>query len=88
MHPTGLLALSLLAFTTLSQANTVVIPISSFNSYTTLEQYWNYLYPWGSDHNGCQSAHITPLLCANVSLLRSCPHERKFHGSFAHLRFK
>ena len=25
---------------------------SSFSSYTTLEGAWNYLYPWGSDHNG------------------------------------
>ena len=25
---------------------------SSFASYTTLESQWNYLYPWGSDHNG------------------------------------
>ena len=24
----------------------------SFANYTTFEQYWNYLYPWGSDHNG------------------------------------
>ena len=25
---------------------------TSFGSYTTLESEWNYLYPWGSDHNG------------------------------------
>lgn len=25
---------------------------NSFGSYTTLEGAWNYLYPWGSDHNG------------------------------------
>jgi hypothetical protein len=25
---------------------------TSFTSYTTLEADWNYLYPWGSDHNG------------------------------------
>ena len=24
----------------------------SFSDYTTFESYWNYLYPWGSDHNG------------------------------------
>lgn len=24
----------------------------SFASYATLESVWNYLYPWGSDHNG------------------------------------
>lgn len=24
----------------------------SFSSYSTFETYWNYLYPWGSDHNG------------------------------------
>jgi galactan endo-beta-1,3-galactanase len=25
---------------------------NSFGSYSTFESYWNYLYPWGSDHNG------------------------------------
>ncbi|KZV84320.1 hypothetical protein EXIGLDRAFT_806821 [Exidia glandulosa HHB12029] len=35
-----------------SAATTVVLPTSSFTSYTTFQQYWNYLYPWGSDHNG------------------------------------
>lgn len=25
---------------------------SSFADYTALEDQWNYLYPWGSDHNG------------------------------------
>src|SRR5205085_481903 len=29
-----------------------VISSSSFSSYTALETDWNYLYPWGSDHNG------------------------------------
>ena len=29
-----------------------IIPSNSFSSYSTLESYWNYLYPWGSDHNG------------------------------------
>ncbi|EIN03590.1 hypothetical protein PUNSTDRAFT_109359 [Punctularia strigosozonata HHB-11173 SS5] len=40
------------AIATLSHADTVVIPTSSFDSYADLETYWNYLYPWGSDHNG------------------------------------
>lgn len=25
---------------------------TTFSDYTTFETYWNYLYPWGSDHNG------------------------------------
>ena len=29
-----------------------VINTDSFNSYGQLESEWNYLYPWGSDHNG------------------------------------
>jgi beta-glucanase (GH16 family) len=29
-----------------------VIGTSSFNSYSALESEWNYLYPWGPDHNG------------------------------------
>ncbi|KAI0027799.1 endo-beta-1,3-galactanase [Vararia minispora EC-137] len=34
------------------RAQTTVIPSNSFSSIATFEQYWNYLYPWGSDHNG------------------------------------
>jgi hypothetical protein len=47
-------ALVLLALHALpgTKADTTIIPTSSFSSYTTLQQYWNYLYPWGSDHNG------------------------------------
>lgn len=29
-----------------------VIDASSFASYTAFEESWNYLYPWGPDHNG------------------------------------
>ncbi|TDL26925.1 glycoside hydrolase family 16 protein [Rickenella mellea] len=36
----------------ISSADTVVLPATSFDCYSTLEQYWAYLYPWGSDHNG------------------------------------
>jgi hypothetical protein len=25
---------------------------NTFTNYSTFESYWNYLYPWGSDHNG------------------------------------
>jgi hypothetical protein len=28
------------------------LPANSFASYSALESSWNYLYPWGSDHNG------------------------------------
>lgn len=31
---------------------TVVIPANSFANQTTFDQHWNYLYPWGDDHNG------------------------------------
>ncbi|KAI9660549.1 MAG: hypothetical protein M1821_009900 [Bathelium mastoideum] len=34
------------------RANTTVIPTTVFNDYSTFESYFNYLYPWGSDHNG------------------------------------
>jgi len=29
-----------------------LIPTTAFDSYTDLETYFDYLYPWGSDHNG------------------------------------
>ncbi|KAL9093588.1 MAG: hypothetical protein Q9165_003983 [Trypethelium subeluteriae] len=34
------------------RAETTVIPTTVFNDYSTFQQYFNYLYPWGSDHNG------------------------------------
>uniref|UniRef100_A0A0W0FW18 GH16 domain-containing protein n=1 Tax=Moniliophthora roreri TaxID=221103 RepID=A0A0W0FW18_MONRR len=34
------------------RAQTTVVPSNSFSSTRTFEQYWNYLYPWGEDHNG------------------------------------
>ena len=34
------------------RANTTVIPTTVFNDYSTFESYFDYLYPWGSDHNG------------------------------------
>ncbi|GJJ08945.1 hypothetical protein Clacol_003165 [Clathrus columnatus] len=34
------------------RADTVIIPSTSFSSYSIFEQFWAYLYPWGSDHNG------------------------------------
>ena len=30
----------------------IVIDGNSFSSYSSFEAKWNYLYPWGSDHNG------------------------------------
>ncbi|KAJ6486925.1 hypothetical protein C8R45DRAFT_996470 [Mycena sanguinolenta] len=48
-------ALALAATAILSSpvsAATTVIPITSFSNYTIFEQFWAYLYPWGSDHNG------------------------------------
>ncbi|KAJ7275029.1 hypothetical protein C8J57DRAFT_1313429 [Mycena rebaudengoi] len=33
-------------------AATTVIPATSFSSYSVFETFFNYLYPWGSDHNG------------------------------------
>ena len=29
-----------------------VLEGSDFSSYAALEPHWDYLYPWGSDHNG------------------------------------
>ncbi|KAI9712661.1 MAG: hypothetical protein M1820_001282 [Bogoriella megaspora] len=34
------------------RANPTIIPSTVFNDYSTFESYFNYLYPWGSDHNG------------------------------------
>ncbi|KAF2139455.1 glycoside hydrolase family 16 protein [Aplosporella prunicola CBS 121167] len=34
------------------RATETVVPTSCFDSYESFESYFNYLYPWGSDHNG------------------------------------
>lgn len=46
MHPLFLLSLAVLA------QGASLIPSTCFDSYTSLEKYFSYLYPWGSDHNG------------------------------------
>ena len=33
---------------------TTVIPKTAFNSVADFEKYFDYLYPWGSDHNGSE----------------------------------
>ncbi|KAG6839883.1 hypothetical protein H0H93_004913, partial [Arthromyces matolae] len=50
-----------------AQALTTVIPSNSFSSYSTLETYWAYLYPWGSDHNGIISPRIGARMVGNSS---------------------
>ncbi len=43
---------ALLALLTLTSAKHIMIPSTSFNSQSDFDADWNYLYPWGSDHNG------------------------------------
>ncbi|OCL01574.1 glycoside hydrolase family 16 protein [Glonium stellatum] len=60
MHRSSLLAF-LLARIISSQAAQTLIPTTCFSSESALESYFNYLYPWGSDHNGgarMDKAHI------------------------------
>lgn len=45
-------ALSLASAISLAAAQTTVIPSTCFDSDSDLEEYFGYLYPWGSDHNG------------------------------------
>jgi beta-glucanase (GH16 family) len=43
--------LPLLTLASLASGKTL-IPSTCFDSYSSLEEYFSYLYPWGSDHNG------------------------------------
>ncbi|KAL2181199.1 glycoside hydrolase family 16 protein [Thermothelomyces heterothallicus CBS 202.75] len=36
----------------MASAKHIMIPSTSFNSQSDFDTDWNYLYPWGSDHNG------------------------------------
>ncbi|KAH8687578.1 concanavalin A-like lectin/glucanase domain-containing protein [Tricladium varicosporioides] len=56
----ALILLSLLGFT--SAADKTLIPKTSLNSQTDFDASFNYLYPWGSDHNGAarmDKAHVS-----------------------------
>lgn len=46
------LALSFATGISFAAAQTTIIPSTCFDSYSDLEEYFSYLYPWGSDHNG------------------------------------
>ncbi|NYI08024.1 family 16 glycosylhydrolase [Allostreptomyces psammosilenae] len=37
-----------------------VLGTDTFSSYQALEANWNYLYPWGSDHNGTARMYASP----------------------------
>ncbi|QHC60039.1 family 16 glycosylhydrolase [Rathayibacter sp. VKM Ac-2760] len=41
---------------------------NTFTSYSALESAWNYLYPWGSDHNGSARMFASPTDHSHVSL--------------------
>ncbi|TFK49571.1 hypothetical protein OE88DRAFT_1736577 [Heliocybe sulcata] len=61
-------------------ADTVTLPTSSFSSYSSFEQYWNYNYPWGDTHNGAarmvasSSDHDHVSLSGNVLTLTANPY--------------
>lgn len=44
--------LTLLATSQFAFGATILIPTTYFDPFTYLEDYFAYLYPWGSDHNG------------------------------------
>ncbi|KAF9891830.1 hypothetical protein FE257_003315 [Aspergillus nanangensis] len=46
MHLLTLLAISPLTY------GATLIPTTCFDDYSSLEEYFSYLYPWGEDHNG------------------------------------
>ncbi|MBC7888762.1 MAG: family 16 glycosylhydrolase [Ferruginibacter sp.] len=42
---------------------------NSFSDYTNFHKYWNYLYPWGADHNGSARMYGDSGNHANISLV-------------------
>ncbi|GAA1564865.1 hypothetical protein GCM10009678_54910 [Actinomadura kijaniata] len=45
-----------------------VLPAASFGSYTAFHARWNYLYPWGDQHNGAARMYGSPTDHSQVSL--------------------
>ncbi|KAK4163467.1 concanavalin A-like lectin/glucanase domain-containing protein [Cladorrhinum sp. PSN259] len=73
--PQPLAALLLLTSLTPNQILTVsaaavktVIPKTSFNSQAEFDTYWNYLYPWGTDHNGSARMSNSKTTLSNSTL--------------------
>ena len=71
---------------TLASAKHIMIPSTSFNSQSDFDADWNYLYPWGSDHNGAArmaksqatlSAGVLPLTAKPVSGEKPATHGGK-----------
>lgn len=48
-----------------------VLDSSSFKNYTAFEAQWNYLYPWGKDHNGSARMYASPTDHSQVTLENS-----------------
>ncbi|MDJ1497844.1 family 16 glycosylhydrolase [Cytophagaceae bacterium DM2B3-1] len=48
-----------------------IIDGSSFSNYTAFESQWNYLYPWGSDHNGSARMYGSSTDHNHISLYNS-----------------
>jgi beta-glucanase (GH16 family) len=45
-----------------------VLDSTSFSDYSHFEQHWNYLYPWGKDHNGSARMYASPSNHQQVAL--------------------
>lgn len=90
LGPLTMLSLSLsvacaaIFLSTVCYADQVVLPTSSFDNYTIFEQYWNYLYPWGSDHNGGMLLYVDPQTGLMMSIYR-CQDDRQLIGPLPHL---
>ena len=54
-----------------SAAKTVIIPKSSFDNQTSFDTYWNYLYPWGTDHNGSARMARAQTRLSNSTLIHT-----------------
>jgi beta-glucanase (GH16 family) len=56
-----------------------VLDSNSFTDYTRFEKEWNYLYPWGKDHNGSARMYAGPSDHRYVSLDRKILHIKAVH---------
>ena len=53
---------------------TTVIPKTAFNSVADFEKYFDYLYPWGSDHNGSEHKQFQVDISGAPSIILTTPY--------------
>jgi hypothetical protein len=74
-------ALFVWAYSSKAQSNwETLVDYSSFNSQASFTNYWNYNYPWGTDHNGTARMNATNVIFASGMVTLTSRPTNDFEG--------